>query len=538
MKSIFGDLNKTGNKYWNAIQISVLVAIFVYIFAENFVLSESWEVLSLRSIDDYAIQDSIRSMQKALIAGNWSRVFGFFDYAYGDAFWLFNAILMLPLYFIDNAQLLIVAGRQISLVFVFLSIYVVNLIIDRIRPDAGPIKYAVLISIATMPMTTIIATKYHVNAQSIFLGLLSLFLLVRDQTLTKKSQVWSALFAGMAVGFKLTSILMVPLLVLVLLTKLRKQSGVNSARRVLVYAAIFILTAAACTAPRLLLFPFYTSELSATYKTFVLFKNMASTEAFATATLITDGLGFYLSPWALTAILFLFVILAADEIKNRHYITLYIFTVIVISTIILVVAVDKAPIYIASYLISIAFLLPLGLLGISIIKTSNTVKMSVVYAIIIGGLIYGNVYRNQVLSSYKFFEIAKSERIVRQFHALDEMRLVVSPLKLPVRILQDATSIFPATRFTEGVDVAINYGDLKEKSTWGTFDYILLDSKDYYGKRPQVVVHNRKFSPQELASELEEATRRTLYEDGEFYGRKYQLIYQGYDALLYKLVSK
>jgi hypothetical protein len=41
-----------------------------------------------------------------------------------------------------------------------------------------------------------------------------------------------------------------------------------------------------------------------------------------------------------------------------------------------------------------------------------------------------------------------------------------------------------------------------------------------------------------MASKLEEAAWRNLYEAGKIYGRKYELIYQGYDALLYKLVSK
>ncbi|WP_126455342.1 hypothetical protein [Sulfuriflexus mobilis] len=530
--------NNAGYKFWIYAQLGVLISIFCYLFAENFVMSDSWEVLSLRSIDDYAMQDSLRSMQKAILSGDWKRVFGFFDYAYGNAYWLINAIILLPLYFIDNAQILIIAGRQISLIFVFLSIYVVSLIIDRIRPDAGSIKYAVLISIAAMPMVPIIATKYHVNAQVVFLGLLSFYILLRGSTLEYRSQVLSSLVAGLAVGFKLTSVIILPLLGLVLLTRLRQQGDKRLIKSILTYIVITIVTAAACTAPRILLFPFFIDELGATYRTFVLFKNMASTGGHQVSTLIVDGLGFYLSPFTLLFVFLLFIILAFNDLKNRSYITLYIFITIIVSITAVVIAVDKAPIYIATYLISLGFLLPLGFLGIVNLKFPSAVKVTIVYSIVITGLILGYDYRKQLFSVYtiNFFEIAKSERVIRQIKALEEMRALVTPLKRPVRILQDSSSIFPATRFMEGVDVAINYGDLKEKSTWGRFDYILLNSRDYYGKRVSSSVRKEGFDISGLTgADLEEMTREILYKKGEYYGRKYSLIYEGYDALLYKL---
>ncbi len=318
MKSIFRDLNGSGNKYWNAIQLSVLAAIFGYLFAENLVLSESWEVLSLRSIDDYAIQASVRSMQKALISGDWMRVFGFFHYAYGNAFWLINAILLLPLYIIDDAQTLIVVGRQISLIFVFASIYLVGLIIDRIRPDVRQLKYPVLIAIATMPMVTIVATKFHVNAQCLFLGLLSFYFLVREPSLTRKYLVLSGIFAGMAVGFKLTAIFMTPLLGLTLLNRLWQQGNVQTTKDTMIFCMVFILTAAACTAPALLLFPFYIKDLGATYNTFLLFKNMAASEGtFSIADLLVDSFWFYLSPLSLLAAFFLFVVLVLHALKRK-----------------------------------------------------------------------------------------------------------------------------------------------------------------------------------------------------------------------------
>lgn len=541
MKSILLDLNKSGNKYWNAIQISVLVAIFSYFFAENFVLSDSWEVLSLRSIDDYAMQDSIRSMQKALISGDWKRVFSFFDYAYGNAFWLINAILLSPLYFVGDAQSLIVVGRQISLIFVFGSIYLAGLIIDRIRPDASQLKYPILIAIATMPMVTIIATKLHVNAQCVFLGLLSFYLLVREPILNRRTLIWSGVFAGMAVGFKLTGIFILPLLGLTLLNRLWQQGKVNIAKDTIIFCVTVILITAACTAPTLLLFPFFTKELGATYSTFLLFRNMANTEVFSASTLISDGIGFYVSPFVFAVIYILFLMLIFDDIKKNKYISTFIFSVIFVSMFFLVATVNKAPSYIATYLLSLSFFIPYGLLGITTIRASNLIKMLIIYTIIVSGLFYGSGYRNQILSLYRFFDMIKSEKVKNQLQALNEMKRLVNPLKLPVRILQDNTSIFPGTKFTDGIDVIYNYGNLSEHSApnWGKFDYIVLNSKEYFGKVSPATDKPRELSKKELViNTMEEEIRQSLYNTGIFYGSKYRLIYEGYDSLLYKLESE
>jgi hypothetical protein len=134
------------------------------------------------------------------------------------------------------------------------------------------------------------------------------------------------------------------------------------------------------------------------------------------------------------------------------------------------------------------------------------------------------------------FEISKSEKVVDQLTALDDIRKLISPVVYPVRILQDNTAIFPLTKFSDGVDVAINYGNLNEKSTWGTFDYILLNSKDYFGMTSPATDRIRKLTLVELLKkEAEEGDRINLLDNGMFYGKKYKLIYNRYDFLIYKL---
>jgi len=533
MQSVTHHLLKFGDKYWNAIQISGLIAIFCYFFAENFILSESWEVLALRSVDDYAMNESVHQMQEALISGHWKRVFTFFDYGYGNAFWLINAILLLPLHMVGDAQLQIVVGRQISLFYVFGSIYLAGLIIDQIRPSATYLKYPILITIAIMPMVSIIGTKLHVNSQCLFFGMLSFYLLVLGQNFDRIYTIWSAIFAGIAVGMKLTAIFITPLLGMTLIYRLWHQNNSDIAKNIAIFVATFTITAIACTAPALLLFPFFVTELTATYNTFLLFKNLGSSDGLTLSTLIVDGMSFYVSASLFLVISILFVILIFNDLKNRNFISVFIFSNFAVAMTFLLLSIHKGPIYIATYLLSLSFFIPFGLLAVDTVRVHRIVKIVMIFSILIFGIFSDFDRRNKILADYSFFDIAKSERVNKQFHALNEMRSLVTPLKPPVRILQDITSLFPGTRFNSGIEVRYCYGDLKQYSEreWGKFDYIALNSSEYYGK---VLPTSNK----DLSENTEEGIRKLLYDTGYFYGLKYRLIYKGNDTLLYMLASK
>jgi len=172
--------------------------------------------------------------------------------------------------------------------------------------------------------------------------------------------------------------------------------------------------------------------------------------------------------------------------------------------------------------------MPVGLLGIGVLPLiPNKLKLPLAYSVVVMGLFYGTEQRQAILASHNFYAMLQDKAVQRQLLALEEMRQLIYPLKVPVFILQDSSSIFPATHFIDGVTVAINYGNLKEKSTWGTFDYILLNSSTYYGKKATLA-----------EDDIEESTRKILHDTGLFYGKRYVLIYSGYDALLYKLESK
>lgn len=527
---------------WFAIQWALLLSVFSYYFVENFVLSSGWEVLPLRSIDDFAMHDSIRRMQEALLSGRTRDVLTFFDYGYGNIFWLANAIAFMPLYFIDNAPLQIVLGRQVSLLFVFGSIFLVGRIAERLHPQARPLKLPIMLALACAPMIAIIGTKFHVNAQCIFFGVLAYHTLMREGPLSTAVIGRVATLSGIAVGLKLTALFMLPLIVTTLWTRLAAQGEIDIPKTIRGFCMRFGVTAAACTVPALLLFPFFIRELGSTYRTFQMYKNMGADFGGDVGPLasVMDTIAYSVHPAAFAVMAILFVVLARADWKQRRYISAILGLSVLAVYAFVCATVNKAPLYIATYALSVSLFAPLGLLGLAEWQTSEATKNMTAMLIVMVGAVSSMDFRDRALSYHRFFEIEKSTRVVEQLSAIEGMKKAIGHLTPPLRVYQDSTTVFPATRFTKGVEVVYFYGDLRNHTVekLGRFDYVALNPDDYIFKLTPGSAEYAAASESEKAKALgEEAARMKFRETGVLGDSKYRLIYQGHQALLYEIVK-
>lgn len=530
-------------RYLYVIQAALLLAIFGYYFVENFVLSGSWEALTLRSIDDFAMHDSVRRMQEMLLAGRLREALTFFDYGYGNIFWLANAIAFMPFHFIDNAQIQIVAGRQLSLLFVLASLLLISRIANRLRPEASTLRMSVMLSLAASPMLAIIGTKFHVNAQCIFFGILAYHTLVRDDVLSHKAALKAAFWAGMAVGLKLTALFIVPLIYATFWLRLRQSGNTNVKRAWLGFSLCFGLTSAACTVPALLLFPWFKHELVATYATLQMYKNMGAdfSAQVDLLTSITEAVSFTMHPAALGVTAVLFFILARADARKGNFITTVLGLGVLTVQLMACMMIHKPPLYQATYALSASYFMPLGLLGLSDLRLSQAWKGTVALCIVLISIGLSQAFRERSLSYHRFFEIAQSNHVTEQLLALDGMRTTIGQLPTPVRVYQDNMTVFPATRFTKGVEVVYCYGNLRDYAPerLGRFDYIVVNSDDYIFKMsPSSPQYRRATEAERRKSDLEELTRTRLRETGVLSGVKYKLIYEGHNALLYKIVDQ
>lgn len=162
------------------------------------------------------------------------------------------------------------------------------------------------------------------------------------------------------------------------------------------------------------------------------------------------------------------------------------------------------------------------------------------FIVLIGiGLSWG--FRERALPLHRFFEISQSSHVSNQLQALDGMRSAIGQLRTPVRVYQDYTTVFPATRFSKGVEVMYCYGNLREYTPerLGRFDYVALNSENYIFKMPPSSDQYKKATDSERnKADQEEFIRKRLRETGFLGGVKYKLIYEGHNALLYQIVDQ
>ena len=534
---------KPAERFLFGIQSVLLLAIFGYYFAENFVLSSSWEALPLRSIDDFAMHDSVRRMQEMLLAGQFRSVLTFFDYGYGNIFWLANALAFLPLYFIDHAQLQIVAGRQLSLLFVFGSVLLIGQIARKLRPEASILRMSVMLAVAASPMIAIIGTKFHVNAQCIFFGILAYHTLIRDDVLNQKAASQAAVWAGVAVGLKLTAVFIIPMIYATLWVRL-KQAGNSDIRQALLsFSLRFGVTSAACTVPALLLFPFFTRDLASTYATFQMYKNMGSdfSAPVDLLTSLTETVSYTLAPATFIVVTLLCFIMARADARKGSFITTVLGIGVLAVHALACLVIKKPTLYQATYALSASFFVPLGLLGLSELRFPLAWKGCIALFIALLGIGLSWDFRDRALSYHRFFEIARSNRVTEQLQALDGMREALGSLPMPTRVYQDNTTVFPASRFTKGVEVVYCYGNLRDYTPkrLGRFDYVVVNSEDYIFKMSPSSAQYRSASASERQkADQEESARQRLRATGILGGVKYRLIYEGHNALLYKIVDQ
>jgi hypothetical protein len=523
-------------KLWELLPLAILAFLFFYQFIKNFYLA-NWEILAITNVDDLAIQASVNSMQKALLTGNWGKIFGNFDYAYGNGFWLLNSILLLPFYFLPDEKFIIIIGREISLIFVFASIYLVGLIAKRLRPQEEIAKYVITILVAIMPIIASITCKLHVNPQAIFFGLLALYLLIDEKAVTKKELNLSAVFLGVAIGFKLTSILIAPIIGLVLLYRLHEQKNLHL-KNITIYSTLTLLTAIFCAFPMLLAFPLFLGEVSNFFHSFQEFKdmNLISRADQSWSQIIRGTISPYLmNVWTFCLIAISSIMLLVSDYRSKKYLS----SIIVLPLIPLILAVifmvNKPAFWIDSYLISIIVLFPIGLLGIASLPTNSNIKNSILILILTLEIVCGYNFRRSEFANY--YDLANSPQIQTKLKALDEMREIIH-LDKPIKLLQDINAVFPYSSFDKEIaEMRSSFGDIKSMKDSGPFDFIVLNSKEFHhfgGDKPMASFTKYQSLKGLSGLELEAAMRQKLKNSGQFFDLKYQLIYDNYETEVYR----
>ena len=199
---------------WDLLLLSIGAIVFAFLFSENFIFSSSLDLLPYREVDDYAFQAYLREAHENF------KILGLNGYAYGWIFWFPIVILTYPFYFLAEIfgieTPLIVIPRQLSLIMVFLSAYLLYKTASLYSRDKFVIACVTLLFF-TFPFVGWISLRFGTIGQVMFLSMLTLYLALRPTDIKASDCYKVALAAAAAGATKLNGLMVCPIATLIIL---------------------------------------------------------------------------------------------------------------------------------------------------------------------------------------------------------------------------------------------------------------------------------------------------------------------------------
>ena len=451
--------------------------IFVFIFCaylmwQNMFLAEAWWILPLRSIDDLAMQTSVNRFQVMLAAREWQSLFVFFDYAYGFGYWAATSSLLHPFTGNESPQWIIVAGRNLSLLLCVIAAFGVSTIGRNIYGRDDRRWQIVLFFAVVNPLTIINGTKLHVNAWTVVLSVFALQSLVKQKQTHRSPYLAMALY-GTAVGFKLTSIVLSPIIIFLYLSGTHRRRT----RDMVGHSVVFFVSVIAATAPAILWEPLASARRLA--ETFRLFAGLGASDATKPFVLSIEASSYFLHP-VVAGLFVILTIVSARLTWGRDGTQAALLPTVVVITatfglVALILVAPKGAIYLATYMQNVWILVPLCIYVIP--KKFMTVPR--VYAVIVSLCLllqWNNQMFQLIRKEYDFATRSNSDATVGRLEAGIRMREIVrAPTAETIYVLQDARAVFPASNLDQGFVVNFNYGHLDQfLGVNPPYDYISL----------------------------------------------------------------
>lgn len=246
-------------KFPKYLLILALTGVTIIIFIENFIFSSDFTLLSLRSVDDGAFQDSLHKYH------SWAGIelLSMNDYGYGWIWWFPLYLITYPAYLLFEATgvswLLIILPRMCSLCFgVMCSVLCYKLI--SIYTKNEWIKMAIVFMMPLFPVGATYVGRFSTVSQVAFFSILSIYLVAKNETMDRKRLRYSLLAFAIAMATKVSAIVAAPLLVLLVLARYKWEFSRENFKVWISEAllAIFVMIVLMC--PIILLAPVYPQE--------------------------------------------------------------------------------------------------------------------------------------------------------------------------------------------------------------------------------------------------------------------------------------
>ena len=483
-------------------------------------------MIGLRDIDDYAMNGAVEYLRRELEAGGWRRALSFFAYAYGIGFWFLMVGITIPLHLLEVGELQIFLGRTLSLAAVLGTSVVVSLIGRKLYPQSRNLWLVAVGFGLLTPMALINGTKLHVNGWMTLIGALAIFLLVNQTRITPKALYLAAMLMGLAIGFKLTALVLLPVFAAIVFVRRRElaiKHLLGSAFSVPIFAVL-------AGFPVVILSPIMPEAASYVIGVFTTFGGLGTEAGRSAGAELLDGLAFFGNSWILIFLFGLLILLGMKSLRSGQSLLSWTLPLSVALTLAftwsaLPLLIEKPAIYLATYSLSISVFLPLGIFALVHLSSNQFIQLSLGWTLVLGNLFSSPNFSSHVLGAQNYAAIASSPSVERKLNAAKEIKLLLKDVTESTTVLLDSHSVFPLSNVDNSVSLTFNYGNLGSLSDdyarGDRFEYIVLDSESYH----------------DMPSTSEDALRTSLQQDGTLWSASYTLIYSNYGTLVYELVG-
>lgn len=384
----------------------VLLGIFtVTICLQNFIAGMGFELLSLRSVDDFAFQASIHRFfgYKGLELTNMN------DYGYGWIYWFPIYLISYPAYLLmvefGIEWPLLVLPRMQSLFFAVGCSVIAYKIVCKYTKNEW-IRVAVVLLLPIYPAGAYWAGRFGTVNQTAFFSMLSVWLIIKHDELDRKKLRSGIMTFAIALATKVSAIVVAPLLVLLVLLRFKWKFGFKNIliwfQEGILAFAVFIV----CMSPALALAPINLDRARDSWNILLTF----FTNNQGTANIMANFKGMIgMTTWN---IFYYFmcaglIVLAVNEICKRKKIGDYTIFLAgyIIGILYLCGTIPTGSTYVFMYSTAVSFVLPLGILAFELLEKRLLISVASVMCISLQMFYCGNkVLRKGSYNIYEYYQ--------------------------------------------------------------------------------------------------------------------------------------
>jgi len=541
---------KLESNFLKILALGYFAALFSFLFLQNFVLTDSFEILALRSLDGFSFHVELRKLHEYIIHGEIKKILrDSYFFGYGFIFWIFFALITLPFYLFGTEQQIIITAFEVCLIFQMLCLFVIYKIASIYSKNEST-KLLICFLSSLFGVFAFFGLHFYAITPVAFFELLAFYYAARlEGSPSRRDLILIALTLAVAVGIKITGILIMPAICLILADRCKWQINRQNLKNVLIFLSILLIATFIFSRPS---FKDYYEYLK-TINDYRLYTGSNG------GTIANDDISFmfnngvvknFLPKAALISLFGLFILRIFYDLKymaHRNKDFIYILLNCLAALIYCLISVKRDPVILANYLLGFSFLF---LLPLTVTQYWNRDKYAA--KIIITGFLLTIIISTTYLRyssrdsltnpSYVYnLKYISESRINKMLEVKEAIGSYYENNK-KISIIYDYQIPMPYSRIRKNV-IAINYLDnINVTQNWHDkeFDFVILKKDGIVMQSPNDIVKNQsgKVSSERLNDFLEsQKITEKLAKTGEFKKSKYQKLYDGENILIFKRVE-